>query len=76
MGVREIDRSGGVTKEMAMAMALRRLSLSVDKPICRVFNCGSIYHMVLSFSFLRLDAQKIQERRNSERLFGGYKLVY
>ena len=65
-----------MTKEMAMAMALRRLSSSVDKPIRRVFNGGSIYHMVLSFSFLRLDANEIQERRNSETLTVACKLVY
>ncbi|GFY99883.1 serine transhydroxymethyltransferase 1 [Actinidia rufa] len=30
---------------MAMAMALRRLSSSVDKPIQRLFNGGSVYYM-------------------------------
>lgn len=35
---------------MAMAMALRRLSSAVDKPLQRLVNGGSVYHMVFFFS--------------------------
>ena len=35
-------------KDMAMAMALRRLASSIDKPIRPLFNGASLYYMVLS----------------------------